>query len=115
MSICYEKLISAFGLALRAGKCSVGTERCVVDIRAHYAKLVIVPEDISDNTKKRIYSAVSFHGVPIIELPCSKSTLGERLGKTGGISCAAVTDEGFVKIVEKIYGEIHTGHTEVQQ
>ena len=112
---CWEKIVLAFGLALRAGKCSVGGEKCVESIRSDNAKLVIVPHDISYNTEKRISNSASYHDTPLLHLPCSKSTLAEKFGKSSEISCAAITDDGFVKIIDKLYGEIHTTHTEVQQ
>ncbi len=110
-----DRILTAFGLALKAGKCSVGGEKCVEDIRANKAKLVIVPNDISDNTKKRIFDSCSYHNTEVISLPCTKNELATRFGKTSEVSCAAITDFGFVKIIDKLYTQIHTSLTEVQQ
>lgn len=110
-----DRIINAAGLAMRAGKCSTGNELVVGDIRSRKAKLVLSPKDVSDNTVKRLKDSCFSHGVPLIFLPCTKAYLAEKLGKKSQVSCAAITDEGFVKIVIKIYDEIHTRHTEVQQ
>ncbi len=110
-----DRILTAFGFALKAGKCSVGGEKCVEDIRADKAKLVIVPNDISDNTKKRIFDSCSYHNTEVLTLPCTKNELSKRFGKTSEVSCAAITDSGFVKIIDKLYTDIHTSLTEVQQ
>lgn len=112
---CESRIINAFGLALKAGKCAVGGEKCVEEIRAENAKLVIVPCDNSDNTEKRITDAVTFHNVPLIKLSATKKELAVKFGKKSEVSCAALIDAGFVKIVDKLYDEIHATHTEVQQ
>ena len=100
---------------LKAGKCAVGSEKCVEEIRAENAKLIIVPCDNSENTEKRINDAVTFHNVPLIKLCAEKKELARKFGKKSEVSCAALLDAGFVKIVDKLYGEIHATHTEVQQ
>lgn len=109
------RIISAFGLALRAGKCSVGTEKCVEDMRAEKIKLLAVASDNSENTKKKLNDTSKYHNINILFLPCDKLTLAQKLGKKGEASCAGILDDGFVKIIEKLYGQVHTRHTEVQQ
>lgn len=115
ISVCEDKLINAFGLAKRAGKCVMGTEMCVENIRKNKAKLVVAASDLSDNTVKRLKDSCSYHGVDLIFLNADKMTLGKKLGKKNGTSSAAILDEGFVNICRKIYNEIHTVNTEVQQ
>ena len=115
IALCEEKIINAFGLAKRAGKCVLGTEMCVENIRAKKAKLVIAASDLSSNTVKRLTDSCSFHGVDLIFVKADKMVLGQKLGKNNGTSSAAILDEGFVNICRKIYNEIHTVTTEVQQ
>ena len=115
IALCEEKIINAFGLAKRAGKCVLGTEMCVENIRAKKAKLVIAASDLSNNTVKRLKDSCSFHGVDLIFVKADKMVLGQKLGKNNGTSSAAILDEGFVNICRKIYNEIHTVTTEVQQ
>ncbi len=110
-----DRILSAFGLAMKAGKCVTGTELCVESIRKEQAKLVVAANDLSDNTKKKIKDSAVYHNVNCIFLDCSMNILASKLGKKCLVSCAAITDEGFVKIIEKIYAEIHTDNTEVQQ
>ncbi|MBQ4266651.1 MAG: ribosomal L7Ae/L30e/S12e/Gadd45 family protein [Clostridia bacterium] len=110
-----ERIVSAFGLAKRAGKCVIGTEMCVENIRAEKAKLVVAANDLSANTVKRLTDSCNFHNVEILFLDFDKLELGAKLGKKNGTSCAAILDDGFVNICRKIYSEVHTENTEVQQ
>lgn len=44
--------LNMIGLAYRAGKCSLGEETILKDIRSNRAKLVIIASDIGPQTKK---------------------------------------------------------------
>ena len=113
--ICEDRIINAFGLAKRAGKCVLGTEMCVENIRIGKAKLVIAASDLSDNTVKRLSDSCNYHNVELIVVGADKIELGRKLGKNNGTSSAAILDDGFVNICRKIYNEVHTELTEVQQ
>lgn len=115
IAICEDRLINAFGLAKRAGKCVVGTEMCVENIRAGKAKLVVCASDLSANTIKRFKDSCSYHNTELIFVSVDKMVLGQKLGKNNGTSSAAILDESFVNICRKIYNEVHTVNTEVQQ
>ena len=115
IAVCEDRIINAFGLAKRAGKCVMGSEMCVENIRCGKAKLVVCASDLSANTLKRFNDSCSYHNVELIFLKADKLTLGQRLGKNNGTSSAAILDEGFVNICRKIYNEVHTENTEVQQ
>ena len=115
IAVSEDRIINAFGLAKRAGKCVLGTEMCVENIRNKKAKLVIAASDLSENTVKRLSDSCSFHGVDLIFVCADKMLLGSKLGKKNGTSSAAMLDEGFVNICRKIYNEVHTELTEVQQ
>lgn len=115
MVLAKEKIIGAFGLARRAGKCQIGSEICVEQIRKNKAKLVIIADGVSDNTQKKIRSSCEYHNVECIDIGIDKYELGSKLGKKSGITCAAITDEGFVNICRKIHSEVHKQSMEVQQ
>ena len=111
--LCQDRIINAFGLAMRAGKCVLGTEMCVENIRNKKAKLVVAASDLSDNTIKRLSDSCNYHNVELIFVGADKIELGKKLGKNNGTSSAAILDDGFVNICRKIYNEVHTEHTEV--
>lgn len=64
------------------------------------AKLVIVADDASDNTKKEFSDMCSFYNVPIFMLS-SKEELGRSMGKEMRASLS-VTDDGFAKSIMKL-------------
>ena len=68
-------------------------------IQKKEAKLVIIPEDASDNTKKKFQNMCDFYKVPIYFFE-DKDTLGHAMGKEFRASLA-VTDAGFAKGIRK--------------
>ncbi|MCT4598749.1 MAG: ribosomal L7Ae/L30e/S12e/Gadd45 family protein [Vallitalea sp.] len=94
-----RKVYSLLGLCQRASRLVSGealTEKAVKD---KTAKLVIIATDSSDNTKKLFNNICYTHNVKLIEFG-TKEELGNALGKPIRASIA-VTDEGFVKSIEK--------------
>ncbi len=112
---CKDKIVNAFGLAMRAGKCTVGADMCVEQIRSGKAKLVVAACDLSQNTIKKLNDSCSYHSVELLILSLDKAELGKRLGKQTGVACAAILDDGFVNICRKIYKEVRVELMEVQQ
>ena len=96
-----EKLLGLIGLAKRAGKISAGEALCSEKIKSRDARLVIIAEDASDNTKKAVTNSCKYYNVPYV-IFASKEQLGTFTG--GGFkSAAAVCDRGFAKaICEKL-------------
>ncbi len=48
-----NKIYSMLGLCMKAGKLAYGTDMCLDQIKYGKAKLVIVTEDASENTKEK--------------------------------------------------------------
>ena len=94
-----DKVLSLLGLAKKAGKLK-GGEYCVeTEVKKGRAKLVIVAEDASDNTKKSYTDMCSFKKVPIIFYG-DKDTLGRSIGCEER-AAVVLTDEGFANAVNK--------------
>lgn len=94
-----EKILSMIGLAKRANKVSTGEFICKKVLKQKKARLAILAENASDNTKKSIINSCKFYNVEVIE--CSNM---ENLGKfTGGGARAVVTinDENFANEIMK--------------
>ena len=94
-----DKVLSSLGMAQRAGRVASGelaVEKAVKSFRAH---LVIVAEDASELTKKKIRNMASFYEVPVL-IYGTKETLGQSLGKEMRAS-AAVLDPGFADSIIK--------------
>ena len=88
------------GLAMKAGKIISGSDLVETGIRTGKAKLVLLAQDASDNTKKRLRDKCTYYQVPIY-LYSDKNALGKMIGKEER-SAAAVTDDGFAEAIKKI-------------
>ena len=94
-----DKVLSLLGLAKKAGKLK-GGEYCVeTEVKKGRAKLVIVAEDASDNTKKSYTDMCSFKKVPLIFYG-NKDSLGKCIGCEER-AAVVLTDEGFANAVNK--------------
>jgi ribosomal protein L7Ae-like RNA K-turn-binding protein len=94
-----DKVLSLLGLAKKAGKLK-GGEYCVeTEVKKGRAKLVIVAEDASDNTKKSYTDMCSFKKVPVIFYG-NKETIGKCIGCEER-AAVVLTDEGFANAVNK--------------
>lgn len=94
-----DKVLSLIGLATKAGKVASGefcTER---EVKAGAAKLVVVAEDASSNTKKKFQNMCDFYQVPI-RCYNEKEVLGHAMGKELRASLA-ILDEGFAGSILK--------------
>ena len=90
-----DKILGFIGLAKKAGSLKTGEESTGIAVRAGRAKAIILASDASGNAKRRASGfAGSGPGIPLLELPFTKSELSDALGK-GGCAMAAVTDIGF--------------------
>ena len=105
-----NKVLGTLGLAMRAGDIACGEFLTEEAIRSGKARLVIVAEDASDNTKKKFRNPCQYYRVPFA-LYGSKETLGKAVGKEFRASMA-VLNPGFAAAIgknldleEKVNGE----------
>ncbi|MDO4313422.1 MAG: ribosomal L7Ae/L30e/S12e/Gadd45 family protein [Eubacteriales bacterium] len=94
-----DKVLSLIGLATKAGKTASGEFCTEKEVKAGRARLVIVAEDASDNTKKKFQNMCDFYEVPIRYYD-DKNALGHSMGKEFRASLA-ILDEGFSKSILK--------------
>ena len=90
-----NKVLAYLGLATRAGKSVSGEFSVEKSVRQHMAKLVIVSEDASENSKKNFRNICTYYGVPLYFLG-SREELGLACGKEVRVS-AAIEDEGLAR------------------
>lgn len=90
-----NRVKGVLGLARRAGALAVGTVGVVDAIRSGKAKLVLIADGVSENTRKRLTDKASFRSVPTEFLPFGAEELGHCVGK-GDSSSAAILQENFV-------------------
>lgn len=90
-----EKVFQLLGLAMRAGKVVTGEDLTVREIQARRAHLVILSEDASSNTAKKITDKCSFFNVER-HVFGNREQIGHAIGKESRV-VLAITDAGFAK------------------
>lgn len=90
-----NKWMSLLGLANRARKITSGEELTVKEIRSGNAKLILLSEDASQNTTKKITDKCRSYKVPV-KLVANREILGKAIGKEQRV-VVAVLDNGFAK------------------
>ncbi len=90
-----RKAFSYIGLAMKAGKVASGESMTEQAVKGKKAKLVIVAEDASDNTRKKFQNMCTYYEVPIYFFGM-KTELGHAIGKEFRASLAIV-DHGLAK------------------
>ena len=88
-----NKAYSMISLANKAGKLVTGEDAVRNSIRNGRVKLVIISEDASDNTKKRMSNSAEFYSIPFIVWGL-KDEFNISLGKSAR-SVLGITDESF--------------------
>ncbi|WP_079910228.1 YlxQ family RNA-binding protein [Paenibacillus sp. 32352] len=94
-----NKWFNNLGLAMRAGKVITGEDAVIDAVRKGEAKMVIVAEDSSPNTLKKVNDKCSTYQVPLHQYG-SREQLGASIGKETRV-VLAITDAGFAKMLKK--------------
>lgn len=98
-----EKWMSLLGLANRARKIISGEELVLKEIKSGKAKLVLLSNDASFNTSKRIQDKCTYYEIPfrVVE---SREQLGHAIGKDARV-VVAILEEGFAKKLSSMLEE----------
>jgi ribosomal protein L7Ae-like RNA K-turn-binding protein len=97
--IAQKKVFSYIGIAAKAGFLTSGEFMAEKAVKDGKAKLVIVAEDASDNTKKMFTNMCTYYKVPIYFFG-DKTKLGHAIGKEFRASLVLL-DKGLADMVEK--------------
>ena len=92
------------GFAMRAGKVILGTESvCSAMAKNGNAKprLVLIAENASDGTKKKLLTQAEFYGLEAITINIDSSELGRMFGKLYAPATVAVVDDRFAEEIKK--------------
>ena len=95
-----NKFFSMLSLCQRAGRLVSGELPCENAVKSGKAKLLIIAEDASANTKKKFENAAFAHKTECIVMG-NKIELGQTIGKDMR-SSVAITDEGFAQQLKKL-------------
>lgn len=94
-----QKALNLLGLAIRARQLESGSPTVLDAIRKQRAKLVIIAEDASPNTKKQFLDKCDFYKIPPYVM-FSKDEISKAIGKERTV--CAFTDNGFAQSFKKL-------------
>ena len=95
-----SKLTNAIGFAMKAGKLVSGDFSVENTVRGNRAKVALIDNAASDNTKDKYRSICGLAKIQLIEV----EDLGRWIGKPGRM-VAAVTDERFTIMIKRASAE----------
>lgn len=95
--------LNLLGLAYRAGKCSLGEDAILRDVRSSKAKLVLLANDIGYQTKKKLTDKCHSYNVPCIIVDEDRESLSNAIGKSHRVA-VAILDAGFAKKFQSLLG-----------
>ena len=99
--------LQLLGLATRARMIVTGEELAIREVRNGKAHLVIVSNDASANTVKKITDKCTFFNVEK-HVFGSREDLGHAIGKESRV-ILAITDAGFAKKLSELLNEYNRG------
>ncbi len=89
----------ALGIARRAGAVFTGTEIIRDAVRRKKVRLVLLAQDASENTKKRLKNSCDFYQVELYETQLTMDRLASALGIGRLSSAAAITGHSVIRLV----------------
>ena len=102
-----NRILFMLSLCQKSGKLVSGEESCEKAIRANLARVIIVAENASENTKKKFKNSSQYYKVPIYFFT-DKEELGHAIGKEVR-AVLTVTDEGLGNQIIKLFKDYNKG------
>ncbi|HLR53116.1 MAG TPA: ribosomal L7Ae/L30e/S12e/Gadd45 family protein [Pseudogracilibacillus sp.] len=90
-----QACLSLLGLAFRAGKCILGEELILKEVRKGRVKLLLYADDISNQSQKRLLNKCVTYNVAHMKVG-SRQELSQAIGKQDRVAIA-ITDSGFAQ------------------
>ncbi len=96
-----KRVLSLLSLCQKAGKLCTGESNCEKALKENKARLVIIAEDASENTKKKFTNKAFYYQVKTLNIG-TRDELSKAIGKMNRVTLI-ITDENFAnKIIEMI-------------
>ncbi len=95
-----KRTLGVIGLAARARGIVIGTNQVLEAIRNKKALLVLIANDVSDNTRKSLKDKSAFYSANVEEIDITAEELGKSVGHSQTASIA-FTDANFIKAYRK--------------
>lgn len=94
-----NQVYTLLGFAQRARALVSGETAVVASLRRSSARLLIVAEDASDNTRDRLFSLAKGRKIPCVQLG-TRESLGQAIGKSHR-AALAIEDEHFARTIHE--------------
>lgn len=94
-----EKFFGMLGLAARARRISAGEGAVLDSIRSGKARLVVLSQDASENTRKRFENSCEHYNTMLVFAE-EREALGKSIGREFAV-VVSVNDDGFAKSLMK--------------
>ena len=98
-----NKVYGLLSIAAKAGRVVTGSDTAMEEVKKKRARLVILSEDASANTKKLFQDKASYRDIPTVIFGSSED-LGRAVGKKPRV-VAAVLDQGLSESILKAIRE----------
>ena len=95
-----NKILGMLGLASRARKITFGTDSTLIDLETGKVKLILIAEDASDRTKRKITDKARHYNVPVI-IHSNIENLSKAIGKNNK-AIIGVKDINIANQIERI-------------
>lgn len=97
-----QKALNLIGLAMRAGKVISGTDTVLADLKKNKVKVIILANDLHENSSEKIARAAQNAKVEVINIFTAQE-IAHAIGKDRKV--LALTDAGFYKALTKKINE----------
>ena len=94
-----EKILSYLGFARKAGKLLSGQETCLQSMKKGKLRLLLLTEDLSENTRKKLISGAEQCGVSY-RVYGHSDDIARAVGMRGN-AVFGITDENFSNVIIK--------------
>lgn len=94
-----KKVISYLGFAKKSGNLVSGVNTCTFSMAKGKVKLMLLSEDISENSEKKIMKEIRKHNVPYVRYG-SSAELSHAVG-TEGRNVFGLCDKNFAEVILK--------------
>ena len=90
-----NKIYSMLGLAMKAGKIAYGTDMCIERIKSREVRLLIIAENLSENSKEKMIKIAETYHISIVVFG-EIDVISHSIGKENK-GVIAILDDGFAK------------------
>ena len=107
-----DKILGMLGIMRKANAIAPGEENAASAVQAGKARLLVIPNDVSEKKLDRAAKYLDGHSCAMVILPYNENEISEAVG-LGGCSMAAITDIGFAVSFAKKLSENNSGYNQV--